>query len=44
MPTAEEITRHHDLPGGGPVMDYNARKQETIREIYDRLFRAGLLP
>ena len=32
-------------PGGGRVMDYNARKQDTIREIYDRLFRAaGLLP
>jgi len=26
-------------------MDYNAGKQDTIREIYDRLFRAaGLLP
>jgi GrpB-like predicted nucleotidyltransferase (UPF0157 family) len=32
------------VPGGGHVMDYNARKQDTIREIYDRLFRAaGLL-
>jgi GrpB-like predicted nucleotidyltransferase (UPF0157 family) len=32
-------------PGGGNVTDYNARKQDTIREIYDRLFRAaGLLP
>lgn len=32
-------------PGGGSVMDYNARKQDVIREIYDRLFRAaGLLP
>ncbi len=32
------------VPGGGNVMDYNARKQGTIREIYDRMFRAaGLL-
>lgn len=23
------------------VMDYNARKQETVRAIYDRLFRAA---
>jgi GrpB-like predicted nucleotidyltransferase (UPF0157 family) len=30
--------------GGGHVMDYNARKQGAIREVYDRLFRAaGLL-
>jgi GrpB-like predicted nucleotidyltransferase (UPF0157 family) len=29
------------VPGGGNVMDYNARKQEVIREIYDRLFRAA---
>ncbi|GAA1288023.1 GrpB family protein [Saccharothrix xinjiangensis] len=29
------------IPGGGNVMDYNARKQEVIREIYDRLFRAA---
>lgn len=30
--------------GGGHVMDYNERKQDTIREIYDRAFRAaGLL-
>lgn len=27
--------------GGGNVMDYNARKQAVIREIYDRLFRAA---
>ncbi|MHA3703636.1 GrpB family protein [Jatrophihabitans sp. YIM 134969] len=32
------------VPGGGRVMDYNARKQDVVREIYDRLFRAaGLL-
>jgi GrpB-like predicted nucleotidyltransferase (UPF0157 family) len=31
-------------PGGGTVMDYNARKEAVVREIYDRLFRAaGLL-
>ena len=29
---------------GGHGMDYNARKQEVVREIYDRMFRAhGLL-
>jgi GrpB-like predicted nucleotidyltransferase (UPF0157 family) len=32
------------VPGGGRVMDYNARKEAVVREIYDRLFRsAGLL-
>ncbi len=29
------------IPGGGHVMDYNARKQDVIRDIYDRLFRAA---
>jgi GrpB-like predicted nucleotidyltransferase (UPF0157 family) len=29
------------IPGGGNVMDYNGRKQDVIREIYDRLFRAA---
>ncbi len=29
------------IPGGGNVMDYNARKEQVIREIYDRLFRAA---
>jgi GrpB-like predicted nucleotidyltransferase (UPF0157 family) len=29
------------IPGGGSVMDYNFRKQQVIREIYDRLFRAA---
>jgi GrpB-like predicted nucleotidyltransferase (UPF0157 family) len=29
------------VPGSGHVMDYNARKQKVIREIYDRLFRAA---
>ena len=32
------------IPGGGGIGDYNRRKQDVIREIYDRLFRAaGLL-
>lgn len=29
------------IPGAGNVVDYNARKQDVIREIYDRLFRAA---
>ena len=29
---------------GGQGMDYNAHKQEVVRDIYDRMFRAhGLL-
>lgn len=46
----DDLRRYEDakrsaVPGGGHVMDYNARKQDTVREIYDRLFRAaGLLP
>jgi hypothetical protein len=40
-----ENAKRAAVPGGGHVMDYNARKQDTIREIYDRLFRAaGMLP
>jgi GrpB-like predicted nucleotidyltransferase (UPF0157 family) len=40
-----ETAKREAVPGGGHVMDYNARKQDTIRAIYDRLFRAaGLLP
>ena len=39
-----ELAKRAAIPGGGHVTDYNARKQEVIREIYDRLFRAaGLL-
>jgi GrpB-like predicted nucleotidyltransferase (UPF0157 family) len=39
-----EDAKRAAIPGGGNVMDYNARKQETIRAIYDRLFRAvGML-
>jgi GrpB-like predicted nucleotidyltransferase (UPF0157 family) len=36
-----EEAKRAAVPGGGHVMDYNARKQETIRGIYDRLFRAA---
>jgi GrpB-like predicted nucleotidyltransferase (UPF0157 family) len=37
----EEAKRAAAVPGGGHVMDYNRRKQDVIREIYDRLFRAA---
>jgi GrpB-like predicted nucleotidyltransferase (UPF0157 family) len=42
----EDRARYEDakraaIPGGGNVMDYNERKQDVIREIYDRLFRAA---
>jgi GrpB-like predicted nucleotidyltransferase (UPF0157 family) len=36
-----EQAKRAAVPGGGHVMDYNARKQDVIREIYDRLFRAA---
>ena len=36
-----EEAKRSAIPGGGHVMDYNARKEETVREIYDRLFRAA---
>ena len=40
-----EAAKRAAVPGGGHVMDYNARKQDTVRAIYDRMFRAaGLLP
>ena len=39
-----EQAKRSAVPGDGHVMDYNARKQPVIREIYDRIFRAeGLL-
>lgn len=39
-----EQAKRAAIPGGGTVMDYNRRKEDAIREIYDRLFRAaGLL-
>ena len=32
-------------PGGGTGMDYNRHKEQVVREIYDRMFRAhGMLP
>lgn len=36
-----ERAKRSAIPGGGHVMDYNARKQPVVREIYDRLFRAA---
>lgn len=36
-----EDAKRAAVPGGGLVMDYNARKQHAIRDIYDRLFRAA---
>jgi GrpB-like predicted nucleotidyltransferase (UPF0157 family) len=36
-----ETAKRSAVPGGGHVMDYNARKQEVVRDIYDRLFRAA---
>jgi GrpB-like predicted nucleotidyltransferase (UPF0157 family) len=36
-----ENSKRAAIPGGGHVMDYNARKQQVVREIYDRLFRAA---
>jgi GrpB-like predicted nucleotidyltransferase (UPF0157 family) len=29
------------VPGGGNVMDYNRRKEDVLRDIYDRMFRAA---
>lgn len=36
-----EDAKRAAIPGGGHVMDYNARKQDTILAIYDRIFRAA---
>ncbi|QGK69948.1 GrpB family protein [Allosaccharopolyspora coralli] len=36
-----EHAKRAAVPGGGHVMDYNERKQDTIRAIYDRAFRAA---
>lgn len=36
-----EKAKRAAIPGGGNVMAYNGRKQDVIREIYDRLFRAA---
>lgn len=36
-----EEAKLHAVPGGGHVMDYNRRKQDVLRDIYDRMFRAA---
>jgi GrpB-like predicted nucleotidyltransferase (UPF0157 family) len=36
-----EAAKRAAVPGGGSVMDYNFRKQQVVRDIYDRLFRAA---
>ncbi|WP_433272437.1 GrpB family protein [Actinosynnema sp. CS-041913] len=36
-----ENAKRTAVPGGGTVMDYNQRKEDVIRDIYDRLFRAA---
>jgi len=36
-----EQAKRRAVPGGGHVMDYNRRKQDVVREIYDRMFRAA---
>ncbi|CCH32101.1 hypothetical protein BN6_48290 [Saccharothrix espanaensis DSM 44229] len=36
-----EDAKRSAIPGGGTVVDYNQRKEDVIREIYDRLFRAA---
>ena len=36
-----ESAKRAAVPGGGHVMDYNRRKQDVLREIYDRMFRAA---
>jgi GrpB-like predicted nucleotidyltransferase (UPF0157 family) len=36
-----EQAKRRAVPGGGHVMDYNRRKQDVLREIYDWMFRAA---
>lgn len=36
-----EEAKQAAIPGGGHVMNYNARKEPVIRDIYDRMFRAA---
>ena len=36
-----EQAKKQAVPGGGHVMDYNRRKEDVLREIYDRMFRAA---
>ncbi|MEV0681904.1 GrpB family protein [Actinosynnema sp. NPDC050436] len=36
-----ESAKHSAIPGGGTVMDYNRRKEQVIRDIYERMFHAA---
>ena len=36
-----EAAKYSAVLAGGNVMHYNKRKQDVVREIYDRLFRAA---
>ena len=36
-----EQAKRRAVPGGGHVMDYNRRKQDVLREIYDRMFHTA---
>ncbi|WP_368862122.1 GrpB family protein [Catenulispora pinistramenti] len=36
-----EQAKRQAVPGGGHVMDYNRRKQDVLRDIYDQMFRAA---
>lgn len=36
-----EQAKRDAVPGGGHVMDYNRRKQDVVRAIYDRMFHAA---
>lgn len=39
-----EAAKRAAVPAGGKVMDYNARKEPVVRNIYERIFRAkGML-
>lgn len=38
---AYEQAKVRAIPGGGNVMDYNRRKEDVLRGIYDRMFRAA---
>lgn len=42
---AKKLAADRTRASGGHTMDYNARKQRVVRQIYDRAFHAlGLLP
>jgi GrpB-like predicted nucleotidyltransferase (UPF0157 family) len=36
-----EKAKRDAVPGGGHVMDYNRRKEQVVRDIYDRMFHAA---